>query len=86
MPKDLGDKLGLIYEPISRGVVQLDGTTIKLVRLVKDLGLTLQACPNFVIPQDMYIVDLPPHFFICLSRDFIAKLGGYLFADWSHLF
>lgn len=85
MPKDLVDKLGLIYEPISRGVVQLDGTTVKSLGLVKDLGLTLHACPNFVIPQDMYIVDLPPYFSICLSRDFTTKLRGYIFANWSHL-
>lgn len=55
MPKDLAYKLGLIYEPVSRGVVQLDGTSVKSVGLVKDLGLTLHSCPNFVIPLDMYI-------------------------------
>lgn len=79
-------KTCLIYEPVSRGVVQLDGTTVKSVGLVKDLSMTLHVCPNFVIPQDMYIADLPPHFSICLSRGFTTKLGGYISVDWLHLF
>lgn len=86
MPKELANKLGLNYEPVSRGVVQLDGTIVKSVGVVKYIGFTLHTCPNFVIPQNMYISDLPPHFVIFLSRDFITKLGGYLSTDWSHLF
>jgi len=31
------------------------------------------------------MVDLPPLFGICLSKEFIAKLGGYLALDYTHL-
>lgn len=86
MPKQLANKLSFLYEPIYRGIIQCDRTSVKSVGVVKDLGLTLHACPNFAIPHDIYIVDLPPNFAICLSRDFTTKLGGYLSFDWSHLF
>lgn len=29
--------------------------------------------------------DLPIYFSICLSREFIAKISGYLSFDWSHM-
>ena len=53
--------------------------------MIKDASLTLHACPNFAIQQDIYVIDLPPYFAICLSRDFTAKIGGYLLSDWSHM-
>ena len=85
MPKKIADQLGLRYQPIERGVVQLDGTSIGTIGLIKDASLTLHACPNFSIHQDIYVIDLPPYFAICLSRDFTAKIGGYLSFDWSHM-
>lgn len=86
MPKKIVDKLGLTYEPLSEGVVQLDGPAVNTVGVIKNLDLILHACPNFSIRQDVYIIDLPPYFALCLSRDFKAKLGGYLSSDWSHMF
>ncbi|KAH9327817.1 hypothetical protein KI387_043751 [Taxus chinensis] len=85
MPKQIVDQLGLQYETTSKGVVQLDGTAIATVRVIRNLSLTLHACPNVVILQDASVIDLPPLFALCLSRDFTAKIGGYLFADWSHM-
>ena len=70
---------------LEKGVVQLDGTTIEIVGIVKNLDVTLHCYPSFSIPMDIYIIDLPPFFSICLSRDFTAKIGGYLSADWSHM-
>lgn len=45
----------------------------------------MHACPTFSIPQDIYVIDLPPYFGLCLSREFIAKIGGYLSSDWTHM-
>lgn len=49
------------------------------------MSLTLHACPNILVPQDICVIDLPPFFSLCLSRDFTAKIGGYVLADWSHI-
>ena len=83
MPKEIADKLGIKYQTLEKGVVQLDGTTVNTLGFIKGLDLTLHACPNFVVPQDICVIDLPPHFAMCLSRDFTAKIGVYLFVDWS---
>lgn len=84
--KQLADLLELPYEPINKPVVQLDGSSVNTLGVIKDLSLSLHECPNFSIPQDIYAIDLPPHFVICLSREFTARIGGYLSADWSHLY
>ncbi|KAH9297975.1 hypothetical protein KI387_029657, partial [Taxus chinensis] len=85
MPKQIADQLGLQYETISKGVVQLDGTAIATVGVIINLSLTLHACLNVVVLQDVSVIDLPPLFALCLSRDFTAKIGGYLSTDWSHM-
>ncbi|KAH9294238.1 hypothetical protein KI387_040557, partial [Taxus chinensis] len=64
---------------------QLDGTAVETVGVIKGLNLTLHTCPNVTVLQDVSVIDLPPLFSLCLSRDFTAKIGGYLSADWSHM-
>lgn len=66
--------------------MQLDGSAVKTAGIIRNLALTLHASPSFAIHQDIHVIDLLPHFTICLSWDFIAKLGGFLSSDWSHLF
>ena len=85
MPKKIVDQLGLTYETLEKGVVQPDGKAVEMVGIMRNLDLTLHCCPTFSIPMDIYIIDLPPYFFIFLSRDFKAKIGGYLSIDWSHM-
>lgn len=85
MPKQIVEKLGIEYDPLEKGVVQWDGTAIKIVGVIKNLSLTLHTCPNFSIPQEVYVIELPPYFVICLSLDFTTKIGGYLSFDWSHM-
>lgn len=85
MPKQIADQLGLQYEVISKGVVKLDGKIVTTVGVIKDLSLTLHACPNVTVLQDVSVIDLPPLFALCLSRDFKTRIGGYLSVDWSHM-
>lgn len=47
IPKQIVDKLGLKYQPLEKGVIQLDGTSVNALGVIKDLSLTLHACPNF---------------------------------------
>ena len=37
MPKKIADQLGLKYETLEKGVVQLDGTTIETVGIVENM-------------------------------------------------
>ncbi|KAH9289422.1 hypothetical protein KI387_033539, partial [Taxus chinensis] len=53
MPKQIADQLGLKYEPVLKGVVQLDGTTVGTVGVIKGLSVTLHSCPNATVLQDV---------------------------------
>lgn len=84
-PKKKAYVLGLEYNPMSKGLLQLDGSAVTTLEVIKDLALTLHACPSLAITQDVSIIELPPLFSIFLSRDFTAKVGGYLSSYWSHM-
>ena len=81
MPRCIVDQAGLKYEPMIKHVLQLDGTSMTIVGIIKGLRMTLHACPSCTITQDVSIVELPPHFSICLSRDFTTQIGGYIASD-----
>ena len=81
MPKCVGEQVGLKYEPMIKHVLQLDGTSVIIVGIIKGLRMALCACPNFTVTHNISIVELPPHFSRCLSRDFTAQIGGYIASD-----
>lgn len=56
-----------------------------MIGSVKEFSITLNAFHYIRIIQDIIIVDLPPLFEICLSREFTTKLGGYLALDYTYL-
>jgi len=84
MPKAVCDVMGLLMIRTSTGVLQLDSTPIKIVGVIKDIVLKIHNCPSVVITQEVVVVELPPLFGLCLSREFIAKIGGYLAMDYTH--
>ena len=69
-----------------KNVLQLDGTLVTIVGIIKGLRMALYAHPICTITQDIPIVELPPHFSICLSRDFTTQIAGYIASNWSYLF
>lgn len=69
----------------SNGVLRLDGTNVKTIGVVKDVGIKLHKCSKIFLIQDIIMVDFPPLFGLYLSRELIAKLGGYLAMDYSHI-
>lgn len=85
MPKQIVEVLNIKNEPLNRSVMQLDGNKVQTVGLIKSLWLTLFVCPSVIVSQEVVVIDIPPIFSLCLSRDFTAKIGGYLSLDWSHL-
>lgn len=84
MPKVVCDIMGLQYTRTTDGVLQLDGTTVKNVGVIKDIVMKLHQCPKILVVQKFMVVELPTLFSIYLSREFIAKLGGYLSMNYNH--
>lgn len=76
MPKQIVEALMLEYEPLNRGVGQLDGQKIQDISIIKNLPLTLYSWPNIVAPQEVVIVYIHPIFGHYLSCDFIKNIGG----------
>ena len=48
--------------------------------------MALHACPGCTVTQDISVVEVKPHFVICLSRDFTTQIGGYISSDWLYMF
>lgn len=84
MPKVVCDVMGLPMTRTSTEVLQLDSTPIKIVGVIKDIVLKIHKCPSVIITQEVMVVELPPLFGLCLSREFITKVGGYLAMDYTH--
>lgn len=86
MPKFVADILEVKYEPMIKDVLQLDGSTVKTMGILRNVEMALHPCPGCTVVQYISIVEVKPHFFICLSRDFTAQIGGYISSDWSYMF
>ena len=86
MPRCVADQLGLKYDPLTKHVLQLDGTSVTIVGVIKGLKMALHACLGCTMIQDISMVELPTHFSLSLSRDFTAQLGGYIASVWSYMF
>jgi len=83
MPKVVCDVMGLPLTSTSRGVLQLDSNPIKIIGVIKDIVMKLHKSPSMVITQEIVVVELPPLFGLCLSREFTANIGGYLAMDYT---
>jgi hypothetical protein len=85
MPRCVADALGMKYEPIVRDVLQLDGSTVKTIGILRNVEMALHACPGCTMIQDISTTEVKPDFSIYLSRDFIAQIGGFISVDWSYM-
>ena len=63
----------------------MDGSTIKTVGILRNVEMALHACPGCTVIQDILVVEVKPHFAICLSRVFTAQIGGYISSNWSYI-
>ena len=55
-----------------------------MLRLIKDLAITLTQLPMKSMMMDNVVVDVPPKFGMLLSRGWIKRLGGTLQNDLSY--
>ncbi len=60
--------------------------TIKTISILRNVEIILHACLGCTITQDISVVDVKPHFSICLSRDFTTQIVGYISSDCSYIF
>lgn len=87
MPKRIVDQLGIRYEPVTNGIIQLNGSSYRTVVVFQDLEVTLHACLGQTIVQDIIVIDLPTHSTIFLSKYFTTKISsGCIAIDWSQIF
>jgi len=84
MPKAVCDVMGFHLIRTSTRVLQLDSTPIKTVGVIKDIVLKMHKCPSMIISQEIVVVELPPLFELCLSREFTTNIDGYLVMDYAH--
>ena len=85
MPKCGVDTLEMKYEPV-KDVLQLDGSIIKTIGILKNVEMALHAYIGCIVVYDILVAEVKPHFSICLSRDFTAQIVGYISFDWSFMF
>lgn len=67
MPKQITKVLNIRYDPLYKGVMQLNEEKVQMVGLIKNLPLTLFACPSVTVSQEVVVIDIPPIFGLCLS-------------------
>ena len=68
MPKRIINILEMKYEPIARDVLQLDGSTVKTVGILRNVEMALHACPGFTMTQDVSIAKVKPFFHFSVKR------------------
>ena len=62
MPRCIANLLGIKYEPMVKDVLQLDGSSIMIVGILKNIETTLHVYPSHNITQDISISEVKPHF------------------------
>ena len=71
--------------PSASQIIQLDRTTVKVVREMKNVLVLLAADERVCYYIDIMVVDIPEAYGLILSRDWSEKINGYFAIDWSHL-
>ena len=66
-------------------IIELEKSNVKVMGLLKDvlIHLTLNSRVHQMI--GIIVADIPKAYGVILSRDWSAKLNGYLAKVWSHL-
>lgn len=85
MPKAIIETMKLYITQCVDDVIQLDSSPMDIFWNVNTILIMINIFQDITLNQDIIIMDLPPLFGIYLSREFIAKLGGYLALDYTHL-
>ena len=85
MPLSLCKNINGQPTPSSCKIIQLDRSAVKVIGEMKDVLIRLSADERVFQFIDIMVVDIPEAYGLILSRDWSAKLNGYLATDWSHM-
>lgn len=84
MLKVVCDVMGLSMTRTSIKVLQLDSTPVRTIGVIKDVVMKIYKCPSMIITQEIMLIELPPLFELCLSREFTTKIESYLAMDYTY--
>ena len=78
-------RLGAVPQPMSRVVIQLDKTKVKVIGILKDVCIQLTTNPKIQDIIDIHVVDIPEMYGMLLSRDWTKCLKGWFSIDFTQL-
>jgi hypothetical protein len=81
MPKVVMDQLGLDITRPYKDLFSFDSRKVKCLGLIKELVVSLSQIPAKNMVMDVVVANIPPKFFMYLSRSWDAKLKGTLQMD-----
>jgi hypothetical protein len=81
MPKVVMDDLGLDITNPYLDLYSFDSRKVKCLGVIKDMVVTLSQLPMKSVVLDVIVVDIPPKFWMLLSRSWDKKVGGTLQMD-----
>jgi len=84
MPKAIMDKLGLDITRQYHDLYSFDSSRLICIGLIKDLVVSLDQLPMKNVLMDVVVIDIPPRFYMLLSKSWVAKLKGTLQLDFSY--
>jgi hypothetical protein len=84
MRKNVMEEFGLEVTKNYHDLYSFDSRKVKCLRVIKDLVVSLFQFPMKSVVMDIVVVDVPPKFWMLLSRSWIQILGGTLQMDISY--
>jgi hypothetical protein len=84
IPKIVMDELELEVTKTYHDLYSFDSRKLKCLRVIKDLVVSLFQFPMKSVVMDIVVVDVPPKFWMLLSRSWIKIMGGTLQMDISY--
>ena len=85
MPTSVCAKLNIEPQKSAVHIVQLDHSKVHVVGEINSVTIRLASDPRIVQRIDILIADIPEFYGLILSRDWSAKLNGYISTDYSHM-
>lgn len=85
MPLSVMKQLGLKISRPYGNVCGMDSRQIKVHEIIKNIFVSLEACPDKTFYMDIIVIDVPPSWGMLLSRKWAAELGGRLQNDFTYI-
>lgn len=70
------EEISLNYTRDTPSVLELYGSPIITIGEIKYVSISLHKWSQLSFPQEIVVVYLPPLFGLCLSIEFMEKIGG----------